>query len=102
MMRRTLYSLATVGLVGFLASVPVCAQAPKADRAADKATVEQTFREYMAAFSAGDPQKIATDYNEPMMLVPWGKVIGTKAELETWVQTVRRDLQSRGIADYAL
>jgi ketosteroid isomerase-like protein len=73
----------------------------KGDRAAEKATVEQTFRDYVATFWTGDLTKVTTFYNDPMMLMPAARVM-TSAEVETWVERVRENGRSRGIADAVL
>jgi uncharacterized protein (TIGR02246 family) len=102
MTKTALHAIRSLALIGVLVAGPVGAQAPKPDKVADKATVEQLFREYVAAFVAGDPRKIAAYYNEPTMLLGMGKVLSTRAEVETWVQTITTDFQSRGIADLHL
>jgi ketosteroid isomerase-like protein len=88
-------------LLGFLITASAQAQAPKVDRAAEKATVEQTFRDYAATFWTGDPKKVTTFYNDPMMLMPAARVV-TSAEVETWVERIRENGRSRGIADAVL
>jgi len=94
-MRRTAFH--SVVALALLLATPVGAQAPGADRAADKARVERMFREYVAAFSAGDAKETATYYNEPLMLLGVGKVMASPTELEGWVAGLLVDLQSRGI-----
>src|SRR5215813_10877181 len=56
------------------------AQAPKVDRAAEKAIIEQTFRDYAAMFLMGDIKKVTAYYNEPLMLLPTGRA-ATRAEV---------------------
>lgn len=94
------YAVGVLALLAILIAAPVSAQTPKADRGADKAAVEQTFRDYVAAFVSGDPKRIATYYHEPAMLVGVGKVLGTTTELEKFFAGVRADLQSSGYADF--
>jgi len=56
-------------VLGLLLATSAQAQAPKVDRAAEKAAVEQTFRDYAATFWTGDMKKVTTFYNEPMMVI---------------------------------
>jgi len=99
---KALYSVCAFALLGILVAASVKAQTPKTDRVADKATVEQTIREYVGSFFSSDAKKIATFYNEPLMVVNTGKVYTTRAELEAWTQTNLEGMRSRGIADFRL
>jgi ketosteroid isomerase-like protein len=76
-------------------------QVSKVDRAAEKATVEQTFRDYSAMFWTGDMKKVVTFYNEPMMFAGSGRVV-TRAEAEQMMDKGREIGRSRGIADAVL
>ena len=88
-------------LLGLLISASAQAQAPKVDRAAEKATVEQTFRDYSTAFWTADMKKVTTFYNEPMMLMPAGRVV-TRAEAEQIMERNRENARSRGAVEGVL
>jgi hypothetical protein len=88
-------------LLGFLLTASAQAQAPKDDRAAEKATVEQTFRDYAAAFWTDDMKKVTTYYNDPMMLMPAGRVV-TRAEAEQIMERNRDNARSRGAVEGVL
>jgi hypothetical protein len=51
---RGLCSVGVLVLLGLIMAAPIQAQTPQMDRAADKAAVEQTFRDYIAIFLTGD------------------------------------------------
>jgi ketosteroid isomerase-like protein len=92
MRSKAFYVVAAFAVLEILIAAPASAQSPKDDRAAQKAAIEQFYRNYIADFMAGDPKKIAAYYNEPLMLVGVGKVIGTTAEIEKFIAGVRGDL----------
>ena len=102
-MRNALVTLRGVLVLGLLltTSVQAQSQAPNVDRAAEKAAVEQTFRDYSAAFWTGDMKKVTAFYNEPMMLASSGRVV-TRAEAEPIIERARENGRSRGIADAVL
>jgi ketosteroid isomerase-like protein len=83
-------------LLGLLITVSAQAQAPKVDRAAEKATIERTFRDYAAMFLMGDIKKVTAYYAEPMMDLPSGRAM-TRAEAEPIMERVRENRRSRGI-----
>jgi ketosteroid isomerase-like protein len=91
--------LALVAAISLLS--PAWAQT---DRTAEKAAVERTFREYMVAFSAGDPKAIATYYQEPTMLVfpVVSRTLQTNADTEAWLGELRGAMKSRGVADVVI
>lgn len=101
MRRRAIYSLATVGLISTLASVPVRAQGPKTDMTADRAAVEQTFRDYIAIFLTGDLKKVVAYYNEPLMILATGGVM-SRAEAEPFMAKVRDGFRAAGVAEQIL
>ena len=100
-MRNALITLRGVLVLGLLLTTSAQAQSPKVDRAAEKAIIEQTFRDYAATFWTGDLKKVATFYNDPMMLMPAARVV-TLAEAEALVERVRDNGRSRGIAEAVL
>lgn len=90
------------GLAGFasvLALSVAFAQAPQMERGAEKAAVAQVFRDYIAAFSEGDPKKIAPYYDVPVALVlPMvARSLATPADTEKWLETTRADMRKRGV-----
>ena len=88
-------------VLGLLLATSAQAQAPKVDRAAEKAAVEQTFRDYAATFWTGDMKKVTTFYNEPMMVIFANRSV-TRAEAEQMMEKLRENGRSRGIADAVL
>jgi ketosteroid isomerase-like protein len=101
-MRNALMTLRGVlVLLGLLITASAQAQAPKVDRATDKATIEQTFRDYIAMFLTGDMKKITTYYNDPIMLLPFGRIL-TSAEAGPYMERVRENWRSRGMAETVL
>lgn len=94
-----LRSAGVLVLLGLLTIASVQAQAPKVDRAAEKAVIDRTFRDYHATYSEGDPKKIAAYFNEPMMIANVGKVFSTTAEIEEWVTKFVADQRARGIVE---
>ena len=99
MLRRTLCSKGVLVLLGVLAAERTGAQAQPADRAAEKAVVDRTFRDYHAAYTEGAPKKVATYFNEPMMFAGVGRVLSTTAEAEEWAAKFIADQRARGIVE---
>ena len=99
MLRRALCSMRVLVLLGVLATVPAGAQVQPPDRAGEKAVVDRTFRDYHAAYSAGDPKKVASYLNEPMMFANVGRVLSTTAEAEEWAAKFIADQRARGIVE---
>jgi len=97
MLRRTVFSRTALVLLGVVATVPASAQL--SDRAAEKAVVDRTFRDYHAAYSQGDPKKIASYFNEPMMITNVGKVMSTTAEAEERATEFVAEQRARGIVE---
>ena len=90
----------TALVLGLLLTVSSQAQsqAPKVDRAAEKAIIEQTFRDYGSVFLTGDIKKVTSYYADPIMIIPIGKVM-TLAEVGPWVEATRETARSRGIVE---
>src|SRR4029077_2353800 len=100
MRNKALYSVGAFALLGVLVAASVSAQAPKTDRAADKAAIEQVFRDYVATFVAGDQKKMSTYMNVPVMAVGLDKVLVTATEIEEYVAGVQGNFKSRGYAEF--
>ena len=62
------------------------------DRAADKAAVEKTAKEFITSFATNDDKKVVSYIHEPWMQIGTGKVLNTTAEAEKWVAEFRKTL----------
>ena len=93
--------LAAASLCASALLCPVQAQTPRTDRIADRAAVEQTFRDYLAIFLTGDLKKVITYYNEPMMLVATGRAV-SRAEAEPIMAKARDEFHAGGVAEQVL
>lgn len=96
---RTLSSRSVLVLLAVLSAVAAGAQVQLPERAAEKAVVDRTFRDYHAAYSEGDPKKVASYLNEPMMLAGISKVLSTTTEAEEWAAKFIAEQRARGIAE---
>jgi len=100
--KNTFYAVCALALWGMLAVVPVKAEEPGA--AAEKAAVEQTFRDYVATFIAfvetGDSKKLPTFFAEPVLFPSIGQVAATPADVEKWAESIRPALQKKGYARF--
>lgn len=96
--RRVLIA-ALVALTPLIALPGAFAQTPPVDRGSEKSAVAQIFRDYIAAFSEGDPKKVAPYYDVPVALVfPMAaRSLATAAEIEKWLGTIRADMRNRGV-----
>ena len=74
------------------------AQAQSGEQDVEKAAVERTLRSYGDAFSRGELSSISQHCNIPFVVnAPQGvRVFATTAEVETFYDTILRDLRERG------
>src|SRR6185369_83638 len=80
---------ASVALVAILMVGSASAQT---DRAADKAAVEKTVKEFITSFSTNDTKKGASFIHEPWMQIGIGKVVLNTAEAEKVITDARNSL----------
>src|SRR5262249_32825705 len=101
-MKNTFHAVCALVLWAMLAVVPARAEEPNA--VAEKAAVEQAFRDFVSTFIAfvetGDAKKIPAFFAEPVLFPTIGQVAATTADVEKWAESVRPALQKKGYAKF--